>query len=118
MVPSRARPGLAHSISKNFVVWYCVSQASRFGSRGARIISVSPGTIDTAMGRLEEQTGSGAIVRYGALKRVGRPEEVAELLAFCASDKASYITGVDIPCDGGVLAAISLKDMMAVARAT
>lgn len=116
IVPAKVRPGLAYSISKNFVVWYCASQAARFGSRGARIMSVSPGTIDTAMGRLEEQTGSGGMVEYGALKRVGRPEEIAELLAFCAGDKASYLTGVDIACDGGVLAAITLKDMMAVAR--
>ncbi|MEB4208024.1 SDR family oxidoreductase [Mycobacterium sp. 94-17] len=118
VVPAKARPGLAYSISKNFVTWYCASQAARFGSRGARILSVSPGTIDTAMGRLEEQTGSSAIAQCGALKRIGRPEEVAELLAFCASDKASYITGIDIPCDGGVLAVIGLKDMIAVARVT
>jgi NAD(P)-dependent dehydrogenase (short-subunit alcohol dehydrogenase family) len=118
VVPIRTRPGLAYSISKNFVMWYCTSQAARFGSRGARIVSVSPGTIDTAMGRLEEQAGSAAMVQYAALKRFGRPEEVAELLAFCASDKASNITGVDIACDGGVLAAIGLKDMMAVARDT
>ncbi len=116
IAPNKLRPGLAYSISKNFVLWYCTSQAAKFGSRGARIVSVSPGTIDTEMGRLEEQAGSGAMLNYAALKRFGKPEEVAELLAFCASDKAGYITGIDIPCDGGVLASITLRDKLAVAR--
>ena len=107
---------MGYAISKSFVTWYCASQAERFGQRGARIVSVSPGSIDTAMGRLEEKAGSGAMVEFGALKRFGRPEEVAELLAFCASDKASYLTGVDIPCDGGVLATIKLRDVVTLAR--
>ena len=116
LVPSRMRPGFAYSISKNFVVWYCSSQAARFGSRGARIVSVSPGSIDTSMGRLEELAGSGAMLKYAALQRFGKPEEIAELLAFCASPKAGYLTGVDIICDGGVLASIRLRDLIAVAR--
>jgi NAD(P)-dependent dehydrogenase (short-subunit alcohol dehydrogenase family) len=70
------------------------------------------------MGRLEERAGSGAMLNYAALKRFGRPEEVAELLAFCADTKASYMTGVDIACDGGVLAAFTMRDMIAVARNT
>ncbi len=118
IVPARIRPGLAYSISKNFVTWYCASQAARFGSRGARIVSVSPGSIDTEMGRLEERAGSGAMVKLAALKRFGKPEEVAEVLAFCASTKAGYLTGVDIACDGGVLAAFGLKNMIAAARNT
>lgn len=115
-VPTKLRPGLAYSISKNFVTWYSASQAARFGSRGARIVSVSPGSIDTEMGRLEEEAGSGAMLKLAALKRFGRPEEVAEVLAFCASTKAGYLTGVDIPCDGGVLAAFTLKDLITTAR--
>ncbi|OBI39502.1 SDR family oxidoreductase [Mycobacterium sp. E2238] len=115
IVPTRFRPGLAYSISKNFVTWYCASQAARFGNRGARIVSVSPGSIDTEMGRLEEQAGSGAMVKLAALKRFGKPEEVAEVLAFCASTKAGYLTGVDIACDGGVLAAFTLKNMLPLA---
>lgn len=116
VVPARVRPGLAYSISKNFVTWYSASQAARFGSRGARIVSVSPGTIDTEMGRLEARAGSGAMVKLAALKRFGKPEEVAEVLAFCASTKAGYLTGVDIACDGGVLAAFTLKNLITVAR--
>lgn len=117
IVPPKLRPGLAYSISKNFVTWYSASQAARFGSRGARIVSVSPGSIDTEMGRFEEEAGSGPMLRYAALQRFGKPEEVAEVLAFCASTKAGYLTGVDIACDGGVLAAVTLKDMITIARA-
>ncbi len=118
VVPPKLRPGFAYSISKNFVTWYCSSQAARFGERGGRIVSVSPGTIDTPMGRLEERAGSGAMLNYAALKRFGRPEEVAQLLAFCADTRASYVTGVDIACDGGVLAGFTIKDMITVARNT
>lgn len=116
LVPERARPGMAYSISKTFVRWYCTSQAGRFGERGACILSVSPGSIDTAMGRLEEQSGAGAMVRYAALKRFGKPEEIAELLAFCASEKAGYLTGTDILCDGGTVAGMSLRDKFSVGR--
>ncbi len=116
VAPERLRPGLAYAVSKTFVRWYCRSQAERFGRRGARIVSVSPGSIDTQMGRLEEQAGSGAMIRHAALKRFGRPEEVAELLAFCASERAGYLTGTDILCDGGVVASMRLRDKLAVAR--
>jgi NAD(P)-dependent dehydrogenase (short-subunit alcohol dehydrogenase family) len=68
------------------------------------------------MGRLEEKSGAGKLIEYAALRRLGRPEEVAELLAFCASDKAGYLTGVDILCDGGTKAGLNLKGMIAIAR--
>jgi NAD(P)-dependent dehydrogenase (short-subunit alcohol dehydrogenase family) len=116
VAPERLRPGMAYSLSKGFVMWYCKSQSARFGRQGARILSVSPGSFDTAMGRLEEQHGAGAVVEYAALKRFGRPEEIAELLAFCASDKASYLTGVDILCDGGAVASMTLRDQLAIGR--
>jgi NAD(P)-dependent dehydrogenase (short-subunit alcohol dehydrogenase family) len=112
----KLRPGLAYALSKRFVLWYSASQAAEFGRAGARIVSVSPGSIDTRMGRLEEQSGSGAMAGRSALQRFGRPEEIAELLAFCASAKAGYLTGTDILCDGGVTAALTLRDKMRSAR--
>lgn len=98
------RSGMAYSISKNFVVWYCRKNAVRFGVKGARILSISPGTFDTEMGHLEEKSGSAEMLKQAAIKRFGRPEEIAELAAFCISDKASYMTGTDILLDGGVVA--------------
>jgi NAD(P)-dependent dehydrogenase (short-subunit alcohol dehydrogenase family) len=102
------RRGMAYSVSKNFVIWYSKVSAARFGEKGARILSVSPGTFDTQMGRLEKKSGSFEMIKDAALKRPGRPGEIAELLAFCASEKAGYMTGMDILCDGGAMAG---KDM-------
>ena len=80
---------------------------------GLRIVSVSPGSVDTEMGRLEEQAGAGAMVTDAAVPRWGTAEEMAELFAFCASDKAGYLTGTDILNDGGVTASMTER-----ARAT
>jgi NAD(P)-dependent dehydrogenase (short-subunit alcohol dehydrogenase family) len=110
--PEKVRPSIAYPFSKSFVTWYCTTQAKRFGTKGARIVSVSPGTFDTEMGRLEKRLGAGAMARQGALQRLGQPEEIAEVLAFCASDKASYLTGTDILCDGGVTASTTLRDLL------
>jgi NAD(P)-dependent dehydrogenase (short-subunit alcohol dehydrogenase family) len=107
IAPQDARSGLAYALSKSFVKWYSQSQAERFSARGLRIVSVSPGSVDTEMGRLEEQAGAGAMVANAAVPRWGKPEEMAELLAFCASDKAGYLTGTDILNDGGVIASMT-----------
>jgi NAD(P)-dependent dehydrogenase (short-subunit alcohol dehydrogenase family) len=106
-IPEQARSGYAYALSKSFVKWYSQSQAERFNGRGLRIVSVSPGSIDTEMGRLEEQAGAGAMVADAAVPRWGKPEEMGELLAFCASAKAGYLTGTDILNDGGVIASMT-----------
>ncbi len=113
LVPGKARPGMAYSVSKNFVIWYARAQSKRFGEKGARIVSVSPGTFDTSMGRLEESHGAGRIVDFGALRRFGRVEEIANVLAFAS--EAGYLTGADILCDGGVVANIRPRDMLQLA---
>lgn len=104
--PEQARSGFAYTVSKAFVKWYCASQAERFADRGLRIVSVSPGNIDTEMGRLEEKAGAGAMMPDALVPRWGTPEEMAELFAFCAGDKAGYLTGMDILADGGVVASV------------
>ncbi|WP_082959140.1 SDR family oxidoreductase [Mycobacterium sp. 852002-51613_SCH5001154] len=116
IAPEEARSGLAYAVSKSFVKWYSQSQAERFNARGLRIVSVSPGSVDTEMGRLEEQAGAGALVTNAAVPRWGKPEEMAELLAFCASDRAGYLTGTDILNDGGLVA--SMIERARVAAAT
>ncbi|UNX56234.1 SDR family oxidoreductase [Georgenia sp. TF02-10] len=114
--PASGRPGSAYASSKSFVIWYTRRMAGAFGAKGARVLSVSPGTFDTAIGRLEEKSGSGRLVDYAALRRYGRPEEIAEHLAFCASTRPGYLTGTDILCDGGTRAGMGLKGMIAMAR--
>jgi NAD(P)-dependent dehydrogenase (short-subunit alcohol dehydrogenase family) len=116
IVPENVRSGIAYAVSKSFVRWYSTSQAERFNGRGLRIVSVSPGSIDTEMGRLEEQAGAGAMVADAAVPRWGKPEEMAELLAFCVSDKAGYLTGTDILNDGGVIASMTERARMAAEK--
>lgn len=114
-IPEEARSGFAYAVSKAFVRWYSSSQAERFNTRGLRILSVSPGSIDTEMGRLEEQAGAGAMVADAAVPRWGRPEEMADLFAFCAGPNAGYLTGTDILNDGGVVASVKERARLAAA---
>lgn len=116
LLPRNLRSGLAYALSKNFVMWYSQEMAARFGAKGARVLSISPGSFDTTMGRLEEKSGSHKLVEYAALHRYGKPKEIAEVLAFCASDRPGYLTGVDILCDGGTSAGLDLKGTLAMAR--
>jgi NAD(P)-dependent dehydrogenase (short-subunit alcohol dehydrogenase family) len=107
IAPEEMRSGIAYAVSKSFVRWYSISQSERFGGKGLRILSVSPGSIDTEMGRLEAEAGAGALVADAAVPRWGKAEEMAELLSFCASPKAGYLTGTDILNDGGVVASVT-----------
>ena len=69
-------------------------------SRGVTVNAVAPGVIDTPMTRgvFDDE----AIARMIPMKRIGRPEEVANLVAFLASDEASYISGQIISVNGGM----------------
>ncbi|WP_418909152.1 SDR family NAD(P)-dependent oxidoreductase [Glutamicibacter endophyticus] len=115
LMPRSARPGVAYSLSKAFVLWYCREMAQHFGAQGARILSVSPGSFSTTMGRLEEKSGSGELVDYSALKRLGDPEEIASVLAFAASQAPGYLTGTDILVDGGTRANLDMRSIIALA---
>lgn len=84
-----------------------------------RVNSVSPGSVRTPILELAARTYGGenvsveqAFQRFGAahpIGRIGEPEEVAELVAFLASDKAGFITGSDYRIDGGLTAGIGVK---------
>ncbi|MDX1878372.1 SDR family oxidoreductase [Mycobacterium sp. SMC-18] len=113
--PEELRSGMAYGVSKNFVKWYSSSQAERFNGKGLRIVSVSPGSVDTEMGLLEADAGAGAMVMNAAVPRWGKAEEMAELFAFCASDRAGYLTGTDILNDGGVVASMRERARRAAA---
>lgn len=113
IVPEEMQSGIAYAVSKSFVRWYSVAQCERFNGKGLRILSVSPGSFETEMGLLEADAGAGAMVADAAVPRWGRPEEMANLLAFCASDKAGYLTGTDILNDGGVIASMTERARVA-----
>jgi len=84
--------------------------ASQWGRRGARINSISPGVIATAMGRQELAGPSGdgmrAMVSASGVRRVGTPDDIAAATEFLLSPAASFISGADLLVDGGVVAAV------------
>ena len=83
--------------------------AVEWADRGIRVNAVAPGTIKTErVLQLPEEPGGSEYVaeieRLHPMGRLGEPEEVAEAIAFLASDQASFITGAILPVDGGYLA--------------
>lgn len=100
---------LAYPMSKRAVQLYVPAMAPAFGRMDARIVSLSPGIIDTSMGRLEQSVGPeiDKMIAVTPLGRMGRPHEIGSAVAFLASSAASYITGTDILVDGGTIAGIS-----------
>ncbi len=94
--------------AKRGVQRFVQAEAVRLGPVGARACSVSPGVIDTAMGRQEaaSQPFMDVLVERTPLGRMGRPEELAAVVAFLLSDEASFLTGTDVLVDGGVCAAL------------
>ncbi len=101
--------GMAYAWAKRGVQRLVQREAGPFGASGARICSVSPGTIDTPMGRreLERQPGMRMLEEMTPLGRSGRADEMAAVMAFLLSDEASFVTGIDVLADGGACAAVA-----------
>ena len=93
---------LAYASTKGAIETLVKNWAAILGPRGIRVNAVAPGVIDTDMSNFTK-TEAGREVALGmqALKRIGKPEDVADVVAFVASDGARWITGASIPVDGG-----------------
>mgnify|MGYP002627259832 CR=1 FL=1 len=91
----------AYSASKAAIIGLTKALAKELGPSHIRVNCVAPGPILTDMLTQFEFIDLAAVAEDVPLGRLGKPEDVAELFAFLASDRASYITGQIIGCDGG-----------------
>ena len=93
---------LAYASTKGALETLVKNWAAILGPRGVRVNAVAPGAIDTDMSNFTKtEAGREMTLGMQALKRIGKPEDVADVVAFLASDAARWITGASIPVDGG-----------------
>lgn len=109
--------GIAYGSSKAALIALTKSASVELAPRGIRVNSICPGMVDTAMAHAtQEQWMGGDVIPSEAeenapkwelpLRRIGRPEEIAAMALFLATDGSSYCTGADFVVDGGMLSSL------------
>ena len=97
------KSGMAYVMSKNFVVWYAQKCAHEYAAKGIRVVSVSPGLIETDMGAREVEQADFAkqMIEQTCAHRMGTPEELGFAIASIADERNGYLCGIDVLIDGG-----------------
>jgi NAD(P)-dependent dehydrogenase (short-subunit alcohol dehydrogenase family) len=97
-------PGIAYALAKVGVMRAAARAAARWGTRGGRVNSLSPGLVDTPMGRreMDAQPVMQQMLASTPLGRMGTADELAAVAAFLVSDEASFLSGIDVLVDGGL----------------
>lgn len=94
----------AYSASKSSVIALTKTAATEFGRKNIRVNAIAPGITDTNMVEGWRKTDKWPILSTAnALRRIGKPEEIANAVLFLASDESSFITGETLIIDGGTL---------------
>jgi NAD(P)-dependent dehydrogenase (short-subunit alcohol dehydrogenase family) len=103
--------GMAYTLSKWWVRDWTRRNATKFAKKGARIVSISPGNVETPMYFNDTKDQCDAALAQTPLGRHAKPYEIAEVIAFLVSTKASDITGVNYQIDGGWEAGMNLPQV-------
>jgi NAD(P)-dependent dehydrogenase (short-subunit alcohol dehydrogenase family) len=107
-------PQIAYTAAKGGVLAMTREIAMVYARRGIRAVAICPGPVATALVNAFMADEEAWLLRrkYMPMGRLGQPEEIANLVAFLASDEASYITGSAYTIDGGVTAAYVIDDRL------
>jgi NAD(P)-dependent dehydrogenase (short-subunit alcohol dehydrogenase family) len=109
--------GTAYSLAKRGVIRLCERVAAVWGAKGGRVVSLSPGLIDTPMGRreLRDNEGKRGLIGLtpvtapddgGSPELPGRNSDIADVIEFLVSPRARFLSGCDVRVDGGLVAAL------------
>jgi 3-oxoacyl-[acyl-carrier protein] reductase len=94
---------VAYSAAKAAVIGLTRALAKEVGPSGITVNCVAPGVIDTEMNGQLDEASMAALREETPLERIGTPEDVAQSILFLASDRASFITGQVLQCNGGIV---------------